>query len=133
MKILEIKNPVYTDCTHKTINCDILFEEIGEFVPYSACTDDPSTVDIYQQCADMISTDTDDAGEVDPALVQQYETEQYNMQQQIQRESAYKLECDPLTLESIVKRSMGLDTDADALLVQSVQRRIEIQTRYQYK
>lgn len=66
-------------------------------------------------------------------LVQQYETEQYNAQQSLLRESAYKLECDPLTLESIVKRSMGLDTDADALLVQAVQRRIEIQTRYPYK
>ena len=128
MKILEIKNPVYTDCTHKTINCDILFEEIGEYIPYSASADDPSTADIYQQCADMIDTD-----DVDPDLVQRYETEQYNAQQSVLRESAYKLECDPPTLESIVKRSMGLDTDADALLQQAVQRRVDIQTRYPYK
>ena len=128
MKILEIKNAAYTDCTHKTIDCEILFEEIGEYIPYSACADDPSTADVYQQCAEMIGAD-----DVDPDLVQQYETEQYNMQQSLQREAAYKLECDPVTLESIVKRSMGLDTDADALLVQAVQRRAEIQTIYPYK
>ena len=128
MKIIEIKNPVYTDCTHKMIDCEIFFEEIGEFVPYSAHVDDPSTVDIFNQCAEMIGAD-----DVDPDLVQQYETEQYNAQQSVLRETAYKLECDPLTLESIVKRSMGLDTDADALLQQAAQRRVEIQNRYPYK
>lgn len=127
MKVLEIQNPKYTDCTKKSIDCEILFEEIGEFIPYTASSTDPDTADIYAQCAEMIG-----APDVDQNAVAEYEYNQAVQEIEAKRAVAYRVECDPLTLESIVKRSMGLDTEADELLQKAVLVRAEIQSRYPY-